>query len=395
MSRVNPHFANELKKFGADDFSACYNCGNCTAICALTDKNSSFPRKMIRYSVLGLEGEIQASVDPWLCYYCGDCSTTCPREADPGNLMMAIRRYLTTKYDWTGISAKLNTSKFWEITALLLLALAVLLAFVFFGGEMTTELTPEGGVKINTFAPWRTVELADWAVAAVLSFLLLSNVANMHRKVIGSQKGLKIPLKLYFTEFYEMVTNFITQKRFAKCDTEKESFLTKVKKGKHTYWLIHFLLMTSYATLFIMIVGFLGWFQTEEIHPWYQPQRLLGYYATIGLLTGIIYFTVLRLKKSTEKAKKTHFTDWTFLILLFLATVTGILLHLFRINGMPYATYYTYVIHLMIIFPMLLIEVPFSKWSHLAYRPVAIYFSNLVIKAGELEAKNKKAKNKK
>jgi hypothetical protein len=27
--------------------------------------------------------------------------------------------------------------------------------------------------------------------------------------------------------------------------------------------------------------------------------------------------------------------------------------------------------------PMILIEVPFSKWSHLAYRPFAVYFTQL------------------
>ena len=31
----------------------------------------------------------------------------------------------------------------------------------------------------------------------------------------------------------------------------------------------------------------------------------------------------------------------------------------------------------MILVPMLMIEVPFSKWSHLAYRPFAVYFSRL------------------
>jgi len=42
----------------------------------------------------------------------------------------------------------------------------------------------------------------------------------------------------------------------------------------------------------------------------------------------------------------------------------------------------------MVLFPMLMIEVPFSKWSHLAYRPFAIYFNNLT-KAGQpVKAKN-------
>ncbi|MCK4677613.1 MAG: respiratory nitrate reductase subunit gamma, partial [Bacteroidales bacterium] len=134
-----------------------------------------------------------------------------------------------------------------------------------------------------------------------------------------------------------------------------------------------------------MIVGFLGWFQTDNIYEWWHPQRLLGYYATFGLLLGCVYFFIGRIKKDKELNKHSHFTDWTFLILLFLTTLTGILVHFFRIYGMPMATYYMYVIHLMVLFPMLMIEVPFSKWSHLAYRPVAIYFSNILNRAKELQ----------
>ena len=378
MAKVNPDFVKDIKKFGADEFSACFNCGTCTATCSLTDKNNAFPRKLIRYTVLGLESEIKSSVDPWLCYYCGECTTSCPRQADPGNLMMAIRRYLTTSYDWTGLSKLIYKSKVFEIFLIGFISLAILLLFVFFHGEMTLELTSQGGVKLNTFAPWQVIELIDWAVAAFLSFFLISNIVNMYFKIVGSRKDLKIPLKLYFTQFYQLIVNFFTQRRFAKCDSEKESFLTKVKKGNYTYWLIHLLLMSSYVILFIMIVGFLGWFQTDQIHQWYNPQRILGYYSTIGLLIGIIYFSTLRIKKENEKSKKTHYTDWTFLILLFLTTITGILVHIFRINGMPMPTYITYVIHLMVLFPMLIIEVPFSKWSHLAYRPFAIYFSSLI-----------------
>jgi hypothetical protein len=49
----------------------------------------------------------------------------------------------------------------------------------------------------------------------------------------------------------------------------------------------------------------------------------------------------------------------------------------FRINGMPYATYISYIAHMAVLVPMILIEVPFSKWSHLAYRPFAVYFTQL------------------
>jgi len=385
MAKINPLFSEELSKYGAIDFNACYNCGNCTAVCSLSTEEDSFPREMVRLSVLGLENDIKSSLKPWLCYYCGECSTTCPQNADPGNLMMSLRRYLTASYDWTGLSKKLYTSKRWEIGLIGLISMAILFLFIFFHGEMTTELTSEGGVKLNTFAPWQIIEIIDWSVAGFLSIFLLSNVINMYFQIIRSRKDIKIPLKLYFTEFYILIIHFITQWNFSKCDAERLPFNTKVKNGNYTYWLIHFLLMSSYVILFIMIVGFLEWFQTDSIHPWYYPQRILGYYSTIGLLIGIIYFSVLRFKNETEKSKKTHFTDWTFLILLFLTSITGILVHFFRVNGMPLPTYYTYVIHLMVLFPMLIIEVPFSKWSHLAYRPFALYFSNLINAAKKID----------
>jgi heterodisulfide reductase subunit C len=54
-------------------------------------RESSFPREMVRFSVVGDEDAIKASLKPWLCYYCGECTTSCPREAKPGELMMSLR----------------------------------------------------------------------------------------------------------------------------------------------------------------------------------------------------------------------------------------------------------------------------------------------------------------
>jgi len=98
MQRINTEFSEKIKKYGAFDINACYNCGNCTAICPLSTEDNSFPRKMIRSTILGLEDKIDSSMDPWLCYYCGECSDTCPRDADPGGLMMALRRYQIRKF---------------------------------------------------------------------------------------------------------------------------------------------------------------------------------------------------------------------------------------------------------------------------------------------------------
>jgi predicted membrane channel-forming protein YqfA (hemolysin III family) len=76
-----------------------------------------------------------------------------------------------------------------------------------------------------------------------------------------------------------------------------------------------------------------------------------------------------------------HETDWIFLVLLLFVALTGILQHGFHRAGWDRVANLTYVVHLMGVVPMLGLEVPFSKWAHLAYRPLAMYFAQLQAEA--------------
>lgn len=374
-ARVNPEFKKELKQFGAvSEWNECFHCGNCTATCPLTEQGFLFPRKGIRFMQMGLVNKLQSQVDPWLCYYCGDCSDTCPRDANPGELMMTLRRYLTSIYDWTGLSKKFYTSKLWEIGFILFFGLAVIAAFLIFLPlkSNTSELiNDQGGVMINNMIEGisaslfiQIIEYADWIMAFLVASLLISNILNMFRKVILSDKSLQVPFSAYFVELWRLIYNFVTQAKFSKCDDR-------------SYWIGHILLMTGYSIMFALIVVVLPLFQIEEIKPWYNWQRLLGYYATFGILFFLVVVTIGRFRKKDAKLKFSHPSDWLFIIMLGLTTVTGILIHIFRLTGLVEATYYFYVLHLAVLVPMILVEVPFSKWSHLAYRPFAVYFSRL------------------
>ena len=88
-----------------------------------------------------------------------------------------------------------------------------------------------------------------------------------------------------------------------------------------------------------------------------------------------------RYKKKEQMHKHSHASDWLFLILLFLTATSGIFLHLSRLMNLAYPSYIIYVIHIMIAGPMLIIEVPFGKWSHMLYRPLAIYLAMVKEKA--------------
>jgi len=351
-TRVDEQLREEIASFGTDDLSVCINCGNCTAVCSLSGQDATFPRRIIRYLQLGLKDRVLASTEPWLCYYCGECSATCPRQVEPGEIMMATRRYLTAQYDATGLAGRLYLSKTWEVVSLLVDAAFVLGLFYFFHGPMVTD-----HVAINTFAPVAWVEMGDWVMAFMLTAFLAANVYRMHRFIMGDVRA---PWKLYAGELKEMITHFVTQKRWRGC----------ADVVSQRRWLKHWLLVSGYLTMLVLIVVFLRWFQVDGSH--WRWLDLLGYYATGVLLYVTADAMLSRLRRDEQLHKHSHPTDWMFLILLFFTSLTGILLHLFRLANLPIATYWIYAIHLAIAVPMLVIEVPFGKWSHLAYRPLAI-----------------------
>jgi heterodisulfide reductase subunit C len=370
-ARVDPSLLRELKKYGAVGIEKCFNCGNCTAICPLASNEYPFPRSIIRRAQVGQRASLRQRLDPWLCYFCGDCSNTCPKEAEPGETMMAVRRWLTAQYDWTGLARKFYTSKVWEIGAVFVVSAFVGLMFAIFHGPMVTS-----HVELTTFAPVHLVEIGDWIMLGGLSFFLLSNVYRMYRFTMAQGENVTIPLRLYITHAWQVIYQAATQSHFLKCDGE-----TKQPFWKQSRWRNHWLLVSGYVLMFTLIVLFLQWFQTDNLYPIWHPQRWLGYYATIVLLFGAGDALWGRIVKDHQMHRYSHPSDWMFPILLLLTTLTGILVHTLRYLDLPMATYYAYVAHLCILTPMLVLEVPFGKWSHLAYRPVAIYFQTLREKA--------------
>jgi ferredoxin len=372
---VDPDLVMKLGKFGVADATACFNCGNCAALCSLSTEGVPFPRKVLRYLQLGLSDKLLQSPEPWLCYYCGDCSETCPRQANPGEVMMGLRRYLTASYDWTGISRRFYTSTRFEALAILLIAALVGLGFYLFHGPVVTNR-----VALNVFAPNTVIEILDLILLAVLSFFLLTNAWRMVTAVMGNPgqyptggtserpallnlKIRGIPLALYLQEVREFALHFFTQKRFGACGTQSQ----------RTQWLVHLLIMTGYSTVFLLVVVGIRWFQRDVEYALWHPVRLLGYYATFAILYGTSYAIIGRLKRSKTVYAHSHSSDWAFLILLWLTAFTGIVIHATRLLEMPLTTYSMYVLHLMIAVPMLILEVPFAKWTHQLYRPLVVY----------------------
>ncbi len=129
-----------------------------------------------------------------------------------------------------------------------------------------------------------------------------------------------------------MSCNFVTQKRWRKCGEDRSR------------WLKHFILVSGYMTMMTLVIVFIRWFQVDD-SSWHFTS-IFGYYATGVLLVITVEMFRSRLKKEESIHRYSEFSDWLFLILLFLTTLTGIMMHALRLAGWPMGTYVMYVIHL-------------------------------------------------
>ncbi len=361
--RINPKFIEELSPFGAEDVQLCYHCGDCSAVCAHSDDIFKFPRKSMRRLQMGLERKIETTLEPWLCYYCGQCSDQCPREADPGETMMSLRRWLISRYDFTGIARHFFKSRLTEILPIIGVAILTGLFLLYYGFSHGSLSVYDGD---GAFLPSTFIHKFDLSVGFSLLLFLLINAFRMWYFTMIKGVKINIPWWLYIKHIFTLPWHFFTQKRYAECETEHKAKI-------HMPWIVHLGLMLGYVTMIVLVMIFIEKFQSGPVIQW--KVHAFGYLAAIGLVIGTIYFIRNRFKKSTYiQYKKSHGTDWVFISLLFFIVLTGIAQHIFHRTGLYTEANITYVIHLMCVVPWLL-RMPFSKWAHLAYRPLAMYFA--------------------
>lgn len=341
MASINPSFSKELRKYGAFDFSACYNCGTCTATCSLSTKDDSFPREMVRYSALGLEDEIKSSLKPWMCYYCGECSSNCPRQANPGELMMSLRRWLTAKYDWTGLSGLLYKSLLVSLMLFILSAAGVYLYSAHLGHQLGTIM------HIGHY-----FEMI--AIASVFVIILVPNLIRMWWFVIGKNKE-KIAFKAYYQSLSELFVHMFTQKRALGCDDNQ------------TRWFEHLILVFGYLLLLFTTV-FLDWFSTQNMFV-----IALGYLESAVVFGVTFDFIRRRLQKDKEVSKHSQPSDWFFVIWLFLMGFTAFFVRLFIDLNLLEQNVWLYLVHIIVLVQWAILIVPFGKWTHFLYRSFAMY----------------------
>lgn len=355
-------FVKELSKFGGASLKKCFQCGSCTAICPIASESSTFPRRLIRNVQLGLKDRVRRSLDPWLCFYCGECSETCPRGADPGEVMMAVRRYQIAMNNWFKPAYQLSVSKHWELVGIGIFAIVAAFLVFFLHGPVVTN-----SVQLTTFAPPHIVELVDYIFAIVIGGGMLANIAIMYRSTKERRPdGSGEPILKTLQNLPNSIRNFVLT-------VPKELLVqaTYFKCARRTRWFTHLVLVLGYMTMFLLTVVLLPFYLMDGMLP--PLQRAAAYFGAGALIFGVVYSIWGRIRKNDPQNKNSHYTDWSFLILLLLVASTGVAVHVLKYVSMPLPTYWVFSIHLVFATTLLGIA-PYMKWSHAFYRPFAAYF---------------------
>jgi nitrate reductase gamma subunit len=361
--RVDPTFLKQLK-----DIEACFNCGNCTAVCPHSEGYDTFPRRLIRYGQIGLKDAVAGSKELWVCYYCGECSDTCPREAEPGEFMAAARRYAIASNDPTGLARALYTSR-WANIATFVAATAILLLLLLRGAG------PLSGTFFE-FISGEKIHNVGVGVLVITVLAILVGIVNMIRRVsaaadytlaTGDEAAASAKTG---RGLWAALSEVFTQRRFAKCQTATSSSHQNHGLRRWTHWLI---LWGFVALFFATLWDWLDALPDGTLMPLTYPPRLIGTLGGLAFLIGTGIALWQRIRPTTKYAGNSVFSDWVLILWLFLLALTGFTLEILTYSA-PATTAGNVVLLVHIVLAMeLILMLPFSKLAHVVYRTLAIF----------------------
>jgi ferredoxin len=377
--RVEPAFLGKLAKYGAFDISACFNCGNCTAVCPLSAGNDNFPRKIIRYGQLGARDRMVAGKEVWLCYYCGECSDTCPRQAEPGEFMAAARRYAIASFDPTGISHLLYASKWF--TAFFLTALSAFFVLLLLSGAGPMKLAiPE----MFQFLDFDLIHNTGLAVIGVAALAMITGIVRLVVTIVRSHKRVKAQNEAepgwsvrFYRALVKTVMELAVQKRFSDCEEEPKLAWYVGRRFIHLCIMWGFIGL-GLATGIDYLLGIVADKVPGQPDPLWYPPRLLGTVAGIFMTYGVAVAIVQRLRRRGNYFTHTLYSDWLFLWLLLLTGVTGFTVEIgvYLPKGIAWM-YVVFLVHVVLGMEVVLL-LPFTKFAHAVYRPIGLFASNVL-----------------
>lgn len=361
-------FKQRILGLDAPDLTACYQCGTCSSVCPISTDDNPFPRKEMAWVQWGLKDRVMSNSSIWSCHQCGLCSAYCPRDAEPANVMAALREYSIEHYAVPRfLAAWIASPRYLPI----LIAIPVVILLLVLAANGTLTALPQGQIIFTKFIPDAFVEIFYTAMTALA---VLAAVAGGLRYLdaMCRERGLSGMLDLR-SRVVPTLQRIFSHSEFSACGEDRAGDRpTHREHAPHAHLAVFYGFLALVVTTVSVAIG-TWFFNYREPWPLWHPIKILGNLGGIALVLGVATFLVRRIVDGRRAGKSTY-SDWLFLTVLVLTALTGFGSETTRLSGVRELAYPTYFIHLTLIF-FLLVYFPFSKFGHVVYRSVAMLFS--------------------
>lgn len=368
---LNPDlaFVREIKRIGGDALKYCYQCGTCTAVCPITPDVNPFPRKEMLWAQWGLKERLTADPDAWLCHGCGDCTAYCPRGAKPSEVMAALRSYSITHHAVPTFFGKALSSPAYIPLLIAIPVLVMLLGFALTGGFSI----PPGPVAYAKIVPFLAIEIIGNGFFLLAMIGAGIGLAKFWRGMREQQEALgtlspagesRAPTESLLRIAVAVVRETLAHRRFRECGE------ARARSWQHAGMFYGFLLLFT-ASLGRMFYHYA--FGNSAELSLTDPVKVIGNLGGLAMLGGLAGVMLARFGRMAGVSTSSYF-DWFLIWALFMATISGFASQAVRLGGGVSSAYYTYLVHLVFVF-VLLIYLPYSKFAHLLYRFAALLFA--------------------
>tara|TARA_Y100000031_G_scaffold70731_1_gene78366 strand:+ start:88 stop:984 length:897 start_codon:yes stop_codon:yes gene_type:complete len=175
------------------------------------------------------------------------------------------------------------------------------------------------------------------------------------------------------------IKSAFSHSEFKKCGTKKS------RNVSHLLMMYGFLglFITTNLVFVIHTLHELGFDINDTPLPFFHPVKIIGNISALASFIGISAIVFDRLKNS--KVNILSFFDWVFIGNMFLTIATGILCQIFRVADYAFLSFFSYYIHLVMVFYMLAYASQ-TKFGHIFYRPVAMVYARFSGRSHEIDS---------
>ncbi len=359
-------FTRDLIEAGAEDLKKCYQCATCSVACRIAPDNNPYPRKEMIWAQWGMKDRLLNDPDVWLCHQCNDCSTQCPRGANPGDVLKAVRKMNIQENSWPSFIGNLvGTPSLFVLTLGIPVVIVLMLVYANNGFTFPTP------IHYGEYISYLHMQIVFAAALLLAVFSLLFSLrsywnqleANNQFEAGGARKG-------FVPSLISALGQILPHTTFKDCEANN------IRYTAH--------LLAFYGMIGLLVTTAIVGFMIDILHlappsrngPLTIPIKVLGNTAAVAFLIGLLIMLVRRLTNPDQAGNSSYF-DWFFLFIIVVTGLTGVLTELARWGGFVAAPYALYTIHLMFVLALFL-YLPFCKFAHIGYRTVAIVWGKSV-----------------